>query len=124
MMTFAQAPWLFLLPLPLLVSLLQTRRGLTDRPSEAAAILHPQAALLAGLAGATPVSGARKTRLLWLAGCTLLIIALAHPQWLDFSSPGAHPGHDLMVAIDVSARDRGRLLRVHFGYWKPFRESN
>lgn len=106
MLVFAQAPWLFLLPLPLLITFIRTRHAMAPHPHEAASILHPQAALLAELAGAAQQSGGRNTRLLWLAGCALLIVALARPQWLDFSSPAARQGHDLMVAIDVSGSMR------------------
>ncbi len=106
MLFFAQTSWLLLLPLPLLMAFSRTRQAMAPPPDESASILHPQAALLAELAGTARHSGARGTRLLWLAGCTLLIVALARPQWLDFSSPVARQGHDLMVAIDVSGSMR------------------
>jgi len=106
MLVFAQTPWLLLLPLPLLVALLRSRRAVAARHDEcSAAILHPQAALLTELAG-TAQTGERRNRILWLTGCILLILALARPQWLDFSSPAARQGHDLMVAIDVSGSMR------------------
>ncbi len=101
MITFAQPLWLILLPLPLAAALRQARRGATI-PDRQPALRHPQAALLARLS-----AGHRGPAWWpWALGCALLVVALARPQWLDFSSPEAHQGHDLMVAIDVSGSMR------------------
>ncbi len=100
MFEFAAPLWLLLLPLAPLAWWLTRRRA----PNRAGALLHPQAELLAELQG-------RSTRLIrapwfWLISCTLLLLALARPQWLDARAPGLEPGHNVMFAIDVSGSMR------------------
>jgi len=105
MLQFAQPLWMLLTPLPLLLWWLaggkMARRGAPQIPG----ILHPQAELLATLAGAGTV---RRRPWLWLAGCLLLLVALSRPQWLDFSRPNNHQGYNIMLAIDVSGSMRAK----------------
>ena len=100
MFTFASWLWLLALPLPLVLYLLWQRRA----PRRQAALFHPHAALLAQLAAELP-GPARRWPWLWLAGCVLLIVALARPQWVTLH-PEEYPGRDLMFAIDVSGSMR------------------
>jgi Ca-activated chloride channel homolog len=100
MFAFAAFAWLLALPLPLLIW-----RWWRRRPSrELAALFHPHAALLAQLAAELPAR-ARHLPWLWLAGCMLLILSLARPQWITIH-PDDYPGRDLMFAIDVSGSMR------------------
>jgi Ca-activated chloride channel family protein len=100
MFEFAAPLWLLLLPLAPLAGWLARRRA-QDRTG---ALLHPQAELLAELQGRR--GGARWVPWLWLLGCTLLLLALARPQWLDTRAPGFEPGRNVMFAIDVSGSMR------------------
>jgi Ca-activated chloride channel family protein len=97
---FASWYWLLALPLPLLLWQGWRRRP----PRRQAALFHPHAALLAQLAAELPAP-ARRWPWLWLAGCMLLILALARPQWITLH-PEDYPGRDLMFAIDVSGSMR------------------
>lgn len=101
MFEFAAPLWLLLLPLAPLAWWFARRRT----PDRTGALLHPQASLLAELQGG-PRNGARWIPWLWLLGCTLLLLALARPQWLDMRAPGLEPGHNVMFAIDVSGSMR------------------
>ncbi len=113
MLVFAQSLWLWLLPLPLLILWLGGRvfalkpklKPKLKHGASGATLLHPRARLLAALAS-EPRRRAGLRRLLWTTGCLLLILALARPQWLDFSTPPPRPGHDIMIAIDVSGSMR------------------
>lgn len=110
MITLAHPLWLLLLPAPALVWWL-LRRGrwpIFKRKSGAAAaagVIHPYADLLHNLAAD---SGPARSRFpwLWMLGCSLLVIALARPLWLDEAQPGWHSGRDIMLAIDVSGSMR------------------
>ncbi len=100
-------PWLLALPLPWLLARLPSR--LPGRPPREAAWLHPDAALLARLAGDRP-DPARRWALL---GCSLLVLALARPQWTGplppaLASAAGLPGGALVVAMDVSGSMRTR----------------
>ena len=99
MLSFAAPLWLTLLPLPFLLWWLShRRRRLTSQG--APAILHPGADLLGTLLRQ------RRRRSIpwqWLAVCMLLCLALARPQWLDRHDPDNYVGHNIMLAIDVSA---------------------
>lgn len=106
MFTFASWIWLLALPAPLLLYRLR-RRG---PPRGQAALFHPQAALLAQLAAELPAP-ARRWPWLWLAGCALLILALARPQWVTLH-PDDYPGRDLMFAIDVSGSMRAEDFMI------------
>lgn len=111
MFEFATPWWLLLLPLPWLLWLINTRtkRDVSSvTNNEVAAIRHSQAALLIELATAAD----RKPSLpwLWLLGCALLFIAAARPQWLHSDNPISRPGHDIMVALDIS----GSMLAQDF----------
>ena len=113
MLTFASPLWLLALPLPYFLWLVVARRreiaGVISSGTIQAqpAIVHSQADVLAGLAADDTGKG-RKQRVpwLWLFGCMLLLTAMGRPQWLDFSSPAAHQGHNIMLAIDVSGSMR------------------
>lgn len=100
MFEFASFAWLLALPLPFLVWRWLQRRA----PRKQAALFHPHAQLLAQLAAELPAR-ARRWPWLWLAGCMLLILALARPQWVTLH-PDDYPGRDLMFAIDVSGSMR------------------
>ena len=100
MFEFASFAWLLALPLPFLVWRWLQRRA----PRKQAALFHPHAQLLAQLAAELPTR-ARRWPWLWLAGCMLLILALARPQWVTLH-PDDYPGRDLMFAIDVSGSMR------------------
>jgi Ca-activated chloride channel homolog len=100
MFEFASFLWLLALPLPFLVWRWLRRRT----PRKQAALFHPHAQLLAQLAAELPTR-ARRWPWLWLAGCMLLILALARPQWVILHSDD-YPGRDLMFAIDVSGSMR------------------
>ncbi len=112
MFEFAAPLWLLLLPLPYLLWLITSR---AERPPDTApshnnvaAIRHSQAELLIQLASATR----NRSRLpwLWLLGCALLFVAAARPQWLHNDEPIKRPGHDIMLAIDIS----GSMLAQDF----------
>ena len=100
MFEFATLAWLLALPLPILAWRWLQRRAPRKQP----AIFHPHAQLLAQLAAELPAP-TRRWPWLWLAGCTLLILALARPQWITLH-PDDYPGRDLMFAIDVSGSMR------------------
>src|SRR3569833_1174881 len=98
----AAALWCRLaLPLPALVWWAWRRRP----PRRAAALFHPHAELLAGLAAHRPT--ARRWPWLWIAGCALLVTALARPVWIDLL-PGDYPARDFMIAIDTSGSMRAQ----------------
>lgn len=101
MFEFLAPLWLLLLPLAPLAAWRAARRQSQDRSD---ALRHPQAHLLAELQGER--RRVRRLPWLWLAGCTLLLLALARPQWLDTRPPGLEPGHNVMFAIDVSGSMR------------------
>jgi len=109
MLTFLSPLWLFALPLPYLVWRITTRRMdaspvFANTRNVQAIVVHSQADVLAGLGNG--IKSKRRAPWLWLAGCMLLLTAMARPQWLDFNAPGAHRGHDIMLAIDVSGSMR------------------
>jgi Ca-activated chloride channel family protein len=97
---FAAPLWLAALPLPpLLWLLLRIRRSGRDE-----ALIHPLAPLIADL---RPAPGRNLlTPALWLAGCLLLLLALARPQWSDPSSAATIPAYDLAIAVDLSGSMR------------------
>ncbi|HHH36955.1 MAG TPA: VWA domain-containing protein, partial [Gammaproteobacteria bacterium] len=101
MLSLAHPAWLVLLAAPLALCLAWRRE---EKADDTPALLHPQATLLARLAGERGRTSS--TRWPWILGCILLVLALARPQWLDFSSPDARQGHDLMLVIDVSGSMR------------------
>lgn len=100
MFEFATLAWLLALPLPVLIWRFLQRRP----PRREPALFHPHAELLAQLAAELPTR-ARRLPWLWIAGCALLILALARPQWITLH-PDDYPGRDLMFAIDVSGSMR------------------
>jgi Ca-activated chloride channel family protein len=100
MFELASLWWLLALPLPLLVWRWLRLRAPRKQP----ALFHPHAQLLAQLAAQLPKQ-ARRLPWMWLAGCMLLILALARPQWV-IVHPDDYPGRDLMFAIDVSGSMR------------------
>lgn len=110
MLTLYSPLWLLALPLPVLLWFVITRRhAIANRVFKGSrkirsAIVHPQADVLAALDHAR--KGRRRIPWLWLTGCMLLLLAMSRPQWLDFAVPGAHRGHDVMLAIDVSGSMR------------------
>ena len=93
MLSLAAPWWLFVLPLPWLVWWGAARRRNHSGGREAA-LLHPQAELLARL------SEQRPPRLpwLWLLACCAMIVALSRPQWLN----AQHPGRNFLLTLDVS----------------------
>ncbi|MDX9740354.1 MAG: VWA domain-containing protein [Gammaproteobacteria bacterium] len=97
---FAAPLWLAALPLPPLLWYLHHIR----RTARAEALIHPLAPLIAGLRPA-PVRGL-VTPALWVAGCLLLTIALARPQWDDPASAARVPAYDLVIAVDLSGSMR------------------
>lgn len=103
MFQFASMAWLLALPLPALAWWLLKRRA---RRQAQAALYHPQAALLAELA-AEPTSTSYRWPWLWMAGCALLVIALARPVWISLL-PGEYPARDFMIAIDLSGSMRAQ----------------
>jgi Ca-activated chloride channel family protein len=106
MFEFATPGWLLLIPLaPLAWWLGRQRRPRAPEADRAGALLHPQAALLAELQDKGRAR-ARHVPWPWLLGCTLLLLALARPQWLDTRAPGLEPGHNVVFAIDVSGSMR------------------
>jgi len=112
MFEFATPYWLLLLPLPWLLWLVSTRRGgaaTAEGDNSVAAVRHSQAELLIQLASA---ADQQRSRLpwLWLLGCALLLITAARPQWLHHDEPIKRPGHDMMLAVDIS----GSMLAQDF----------
>ncbi|KAF0192447.1 MAG: uncharacterized protein FD165_1072 [Gammaproteobacteria bacterium] len=106
MLTFATPLWLAALPLPALIwaALRQARSSAPISPG-AAALLHSQADLLARLA-ARQQHAVSRMPWLWLAGCMLLIGALARPQWTTPNTASDYYGRDFMLALDVSGSMR------------------
>jgi len=94
---------MLLAPLPLLLWWLKGSKARHRGVPRIRGILHPQAELLATLAG---VGTVRHRPWLWPAGCLLLLIALSRPQWLDFNRPNSHQGYNIMLAIDISGSMR------------------
>lgn len=110
MISFAAPLWLLALPLPWLALWLMRRGRLTRRGTQADnALIHPHAELLGELAGNRR---AAPPPWLWLAGSLLLIVALAQPQRLRPDAPPPSPGHNIMVAVDVSGSMRALDYRV------------
>ena len=95
MLTLA-APW-WLAALPLLAGAAWLTRTRPTTAPGATALLHPQTALLMQLSRqmAKP-----SPPWWWLAGCALLLIALARPQW---TSDAPHQGRNFLLAVDVSS---------------------
>ena len=112
MFEFAAPYWLLLLPLPYLLwrftSRTEKQVNATSKHRDIAAVRHSQAELLIQLANATN----KKSHLpwLWLFACGLLFITAARPQWLHNDEPIKRPGHDMMLAIDIS----GSMLAQDF----------
>jgi len=112
MFEFAAPYWLLLLPLPYLLwrFTMRSDKSLNGRSNHQAiaAVRHSQADLLIQLARATN----KKSHLpwLWLFGCVLLFITAARPQWLHNDEPIKRPGHDMMLAVDIS----GSMLAQDF----------
>lgn len=104
MFEFAAAGWLLTLPLPWLAW--WALRRWPGRPAPRAALFHPHAALLAQLAAAAPPRP-RRWPWWWLTACSLLVLALARPQWIDLL-PGEYPARDFMLAIDISGSMRAQ----------------
>jgi Ca-activated chloride channel family protein len=98
---FGTPLWLVLLPLPPLLWWLWARR---PARGDVGALLHPLACTIGELQR-TQHSG-RTTVLLWLCSCSLLILALAQPQWRDEDAAANMPGYDLVFAVDVSGSMR------------------
>lgn len=100
MLTLA-TPWcLLLLPLPWLLwrTALKQQRNSSDN----IAIIHPQTELLMRLNTSTTQ---RPLPWLWLLGCTLLLLALARPQWWDNQQ---HQGRNFLLALDASSSMRAQ----------------
>jgi len=102
-------PWLaLLLPLPWLVRIgwEASRRAATDKDMEGEPVLlhpavqHLELAFTHAPPGATPSSMLHGllVGLLWAS----LVAALMGPQWLERHEELATPGHDLMLAVDLS----------------------
>ncbi len=115
MFEFATPYWLLLLPFPYLLWLTGTwcpegkQRAVTaENSATVAAVRHSQAALLIQLSNKT--SSSSRLPWLWLLGCALLFITAARPQWLHNHEPITRPGHDMMLAIDIS----GSMLAQEF----------
>lgn len=100
MLNLATPWWLLLLPLPWLLwrSALKQRQGHGDN----AAILHPQTELLMRLSNST---SQYSLPWLWLLGCTLLLLALARPQWWEKEQ---HEGRNFLLALDTSSSMRAQ----------------
>ena len=96
MITLANPWWLLAVPIFVGAWLISSRRT-TSTKSEESTLLHPQTALLMQLSQRTTKP---ETPWLWLTGCTLLIIALAQPQWHD-ETP--QQGRNFMLALDISS---------------------
>ena len=78
-----------------------------------------------GLAGRPAWDGSR----FWLLAAAILIVALARPRWGRLDRPPLPPGHDVVLAIDVS-RSMGagdavpdRLGRGGRGRREPHRDA-
>lgn len=112
MFEFATPGWLLLLPLPYLLWLLTHRAekqvASTSTNVDVAAVRHSQAALLIQLANASQPQ--QRLPWWWLLGCALLLLSAARPQWLHSDTPIVRPGHDMMLAIDIS----GSMLAQDF----------
>lgn len=94
MLSLATPLWLLALPLPWLVWWLgRRRRGGKARTT---ALYHPQAALLASLSR----QARARPPWFWLLGCSLLLLALARPQWLGGDE---RQGRNFLLAIDISS---------------------
>lgn len=99
MLELAQPWWLLLLPLPPAVAWLHRRRQ-----AASGGLLHPLAQLIGELQGA-----ARRPHplpWLWIAGCLLLVVALARPQTSVSDPAPVLPGHNMIFAVDVSGSMR------------------
>ncbi len=102
MFELATPLWLLLLPAPALAWWLGGRRR--SGGDEDAALLHPQAALLARLQ--SPSRATTAIPWAWLLACALLVAALARPQWIVTDPADGIPGHNVIFAIDVSGSMR------------------
>ena len=110
MLTFAAPAWLLALPLPVLVWRVASWRqsGTHGNPATSgapAALVHSQTELLTLLA-ARRTPGRSNIPWLWLAGCILLVLAVARPQWSTLNTTSEYQGRDFMLAIDVSGSMR------------------
>lgn len=92
-----ESPWLLLLLL--LVPLIAWLRG---RHGRAAALRYSSVALLAGLGGVHRARSGGWLFFLRLLAISLLILALARPQWGEGESTTESSGVDIMLAIDLS----------------------
>lgn len=106
MLTLAQPYWLLALPLPWLAWWLKKFL----RPPKMASnqvlpsLLHPHSDLLLELAQATRPW--QQWPWLWLLGCSMLILALARPEWPAAQSTPSQ--RDYLLAIDISGSMRTR----------------
>ena len=100
MLSLGAPLWLLALPLPWLVWRATLRRSVSP-VNHAAAVLHPQAELLARL------STHRPPRLpwLWLLACCAVIVALTRPQWQQTEQPGRNFLLTLDVSTSMAAQD-------------------
>lgn len=103
MIGFGDPAWLLLLPVPAAVWWYRSRAAARR---QASGFLHSQAGLLASLD--TRAAGRSRVPWLWLLGCTLIVLAMARPQWWDFNDPSVEPAHNVMVAVDVSGSMRAQ----------------
>ena len=105
MLSLATPWWLLALPLPWLAWLLfrNKYKATGSRP----ALRHPQTELLAQLSQEQSQSSSMP--LLWLLGCSLLLLALARPQWFDNNE---HQGRNFLLAIDVSGSMRAQDFQI------------
>lgn len=105
MLSLASPAWLLALPLPWLLWLVAQQHQ-QKKAHQETALYHPQAALLASLS--------QQSRLqlpwLWLIGCTLLLLALARPQWLGGDE---HQGRNFLLAIDISSSMKAQDFYVN-----------
>ena len=107
MLEFIDKHWLYLLILPPVIAFFfTTKKSKETAPQDTSALIHSQAALLIQLSQKQH----RRKRFpwWWVAGCMLLITALAQPQWLSEALMGEHSGRDIILLIDVSGSMRAQ----------------
>lgn len=101
MLHFGAPLWLLGILLLLMAYIIQRKRQRTPSSPTLSALRHPKYAILNDIA-IQQQKRASSTPWLWLASCTLLLIALAAPYWHDPNSDQRANGRNIVLALDVS----------------------
>jgi len=99
-MTFAQPLYLYLTPIA--VGALALLLWWSERRRRGALARLGSPALVSRMMAGVNTRGRRWQRILWLVAATLLMIALARPQWGEQVETVSRQGVQLVVALDIS----------------------